>query len=384
MKYIIITIVAISVNALILFMLGNKVLGVGLRLKSLMMCGFCAIFLSLVLPRVIVNFTSLADTIGFFSIIAIILAGFVAYYDDMKETSSASSLSSAMEIEQRSLPKLGYFGENTFGDKRTKVNIEKMRVGLEAENVESTGQLLIDSTADQVNEFRTSETFVASECQLNLELQLEPIAATNQFGESSISKVVAENVETLISPRVMNGEMDQIPTSEEDSMLISKPEVMLYNKVLAPDDSKVIDLVESTKDQSELGPASDSLDDMLECAFSYKEHGQDSSALTTFKCAFELHRDKKIAPFLVIEIANLLKNRGAYDEAIAILTENRNLTGIHENHGLDQDFVNTIAYLRIIKNTLLENHFGYIPIGKIPAEILKKIDDEFHEWRNFL
>ena len=263
MKYIIITVVAISVSAIFIYMFGNKMLG--LRLRSLIMCGLCAIFLSLLVPRIVVNFTSVSSTIALFAVLSIVLAGFVVYYEDKKEIVSAVIASTVIEVEPDALPHIEDLGQHEVEDKKPKVGSDTMDI-----------------------------------------------------------------------------------------------------------------------DKTKLSPAMHSLDDLLECAFSYKEQGTDSLALTTFEYALRLHGDKEIAPLLVIEIAKLLKNKGAYDEAIALLTSSRNLTAIHENRGLDQDFINTIAYLRIIKNTLLENQLGYIPIANIPTEIVKDIDEQFQEWRNFI
>jgi hypothetical protein len=90
-----------------------------------------------------------------------------------------------------------------------------------------------------------------------------------------------------------------------------------------------------------------------------------------------LYRFNEAAPFMAIEIANLLKNKGAYDEAIAVLSDSRSLLALLENKALDQEFVVTIAYLRIVKNTLLEKRVGYMPFTRIPAEISREIDAEF-------
>ena len=371
MKHIIIAVVAISVNVIIMYILGNKI--VGLRLRSLMMCGLCALLLSLVLPPVVVNVTSLAGKIGFYALFAIILAGLVVYYDDMKERRSAVRSSKAMEIGTSVLPELEVFRKSELEDKVTKVGIDTMLVDSVTENMESP--MPYNSPCGQVIEAEPLPTFETSESQLYSELLLEPIIAYRAYGKSSISESPAANVDTIILSEVIDDKLAESSIHEEDSMLISNPEVKLQ---------KNTNVMEIRENQTEFGPTSDSLDDLLECAFSYKERGEDSDALDTFKCALNLYRDKEIAPLLVIEIAKLLKNEGAYDEAITLLIENRNLPGLHENHGLDQDFIHTIAYLRIIKNTLTENNLSYIPISKIPEDIVRKIVDEFHKWRNFI
>lgn len=368
-----------------MYTLGNKVLGVNLRPKSLIMCGFCALLLSLVLPRIIVNFTSIAVTIAFFAVFAIILAGFIVYYDDAEEINSVSNDARIMEIDPDSLSEFEYLYQKACQEDGAKVVVDTTLVDL-VEKQESR-QYLINRPIGENIEAKTSAIIKATEEQLKSEPLLEDPAVVNSIlVESSISNIVVEAVETVISSELVDEKVEDVSIHaihEEDSMSISKGEVILDNNVLVLDNAKSTTLMESGKSQPELGPVSDSLDDLLECAFSYKERGEDSCALATFKYALTLHRDKEIAPFLIIEMANLLKKEGAYDEAITVLTESRNLPVIRENHGLDQDFINTIAYLRIIKNTLVEHHLGCLPIGEIPVEIFKRIDDEFREWRNF-
>ncbi|GMB00798.1 hypothetical protein [Pelosinus sp. IPA-1] len=382
MKYIVITVVAISVNVIIMYTLGNKVLGVKLRPKSLIMCGFCALLLSLVLPRIIVNFTSIAATISFFAVFAIILAGFIVYYDDKEEFDSISSPGQIIEIEPGSLSEFEYLYQKVCLEDGAGVVADTMLVN-RVETKESSRLYLLNSPAGESIEAETAECSKDVEEQLESECLLEPDVVKTTSVESSIAKVIVENIEIAVSPKIIDEVMDDFPTCEEDSSSVSKAEMMPDNKVLVLDNDKNITFEEVEKSQSEVGPASDSLDDLLECAFSYKERGDDACALATFKYALTLHRDKEIAPFLVIEMANLLKKEGSYDDAIAVLTESRNLPAIRENHGLDQDFINTIAYLRIIKNTLAEHHLTCLPIGEIPIEIFKRIDDEFREWRSF-
>jgi tetratricopeptide (TPR) repeat protein len=366
MKYIVITVVAISVNVIIMYTLGNKVLGVKLRPKSLIMCGFCALLLSLVLPRIIVNFTSIAVTIAFFAVFAIILAGFIVYYDGEEELDSISSPGQIIEIEPDSLSEFEYLYQKACLEDEAEVVVDTILVN-RVETKESSKPYLLNSPVGESIEAETPEYSKNTEEQLESEYLLEPDVVKTTSVESSIAKVIVE----------------AFSTCEEDSSSVSKAEMMPDNKVLVLDNDKNTTFEEVEKSQSELGPASDSLDDLLECAFSYKERGDDACALATFKYALTLHRDKEIAPFLVIEMANLLKKEGSYDDAIAVLTESRNLSAIRENHGLDQDFINTIAYLRIIKNTLAEHHLAHLPIGEIPIEIFKGIDDEFREWRSF-
>jgi hypothetical protein len=84
-EYIAITLLAIAATTCLVYLLANKVFGVRLRLKSLVLCAACALFLSLVLPRIVVSFAGLIGTMGFLAVFAVIFAYFVAYYDDPQD-----------------------------------------------------------------------------------------------------------------------------------------------------------------------------------------------------------------------------------------------------------------------------------------------------------
>ena len=124
------------------------------------------------------------------------------------------------------------------------------------------------------------------------------------------------------------------------------------------------------------------LDDLIDFAFVCKETQDYNNAYKSFKKALTLYPNSEAAPFLVVEIGNILKNKGNYDEAIKIFSEGRNLSQTKHDEMMEQEFISTIAYLRITKNILLQNRLGNIPFFEIPTQILNQIDEEFREWRN--
>ncbi|HEY3425602.1 MAG TPA: hypothetical protein VGL27_12455 [Negativicutes bacterium] len=186
---------------------------------------------------------------------------------------------------------------------------------------------------------------------------LMEIPKTGQEAESQLvsSKIIAEALEESSSGKSVTQEF--------------------INEILEEDEEDINKMIQ---------PISDSLDDLMDFAFTQKEQQNFALALSVFRQALELYPDNESAPFLVIEIGNILKNKGAYDEAIKIFTDGRNLLFLHANNMLEQEFVSTVAYLRIIKNILLQNRLGLIPFNSIPTEILEEINAEFREWRNLL
>ncbi|HML34352.1 tetratricopeptide repeat protein [Sporomusa sphaeroides] len=127
---------------------------------------------------------------------------------------------------------------------------------------------------------------------------------------------------------------------------------------------------------------SEELDDLLDFAFISKESHDYTAAFNAFNRALTLYPASEAAPFLTVEIGNILKNRGAYDDAIKVFLDGRNLSQTRQDKMMEQEFISTIAYLRITKNVLVQNRLGDIPFCEIPPHILEQIDEEFREWRN--
>jgi tetratricopeptide (TPR) repeat protein len=167
---------------------------------------------------------------------------------------------------------------------------------------------------------------------------------------------------------------DEEIVMQEESILTPEP------SFLQEADNAIMDCNASTEEFGKL--ESEQLDDLIDFGFSSKEKKDFNTAFSVFSKALTLYPDSQAAPFLVVEIGNILKNRGDYDAAIKVFSDGRNLAQIKQDEMIEQEFISTIAYLRIIKNVLLQNHAGNVPFLKIPPEIIGQIDEEFREWRS--
>ena len=128
-------------------------------------------------------------------------------------------------------------------------------------------------------------------------------------------------------------------------------------------------------------PGLDSLELLMNDAFNQKEKQSYDEALAAFVRALQLFPGSDAAPYIIIEIANILKAKGLYDDAINVFSEGRKLPGLLKNPSLHQEFIDTIAYLRIIKNILVENRLGFVPFSQIPQPVINMIDSEFADWK---
>lgn len=283
MQYIAITIIAIAITIFIVYKIANSLFGLGLKLKPLILCAFCALFISIVLPRIVVGFAGLAGTIGFLAVFAIIFAYFVAYYDEVQDPRVSASTAAVV--------------------------------------------MPIPAIAEEENPF------------------LSPV-------ETDLPDKTQAPLHTEIAATLMPLHQEEQPVAE----------------------------VPYQKDEK---PLPDTLDELLELAFVYKEELDFTLALKCFREALKRFPESEAAPYLVVEVANILRNKGAYDEAINVFAFGRSLPGLQPDSMLAQEFTETIAYLRIVRNTLLERRLGFIPYHKIPGDVCRDIDVEFREWRNF-
>ena len=123
------------------------------------------------------------------------------------------------------------------------------------------------------------------------------------------------------------------------------------------------------------------LDELLEYAFSQKNAKNFSQAIIAFRQIMSLYPGSSSASFAAIEIGNMLKNNGEYDQAIQVFTDAIILPANQDDAGLRQEFKNAAEYVRIIKKVLLERQLGDLPFNLIPHEVLQQIDTEHRNFR---
>lgn len=334
MEYVIIILAAISVTTLIVYKVGSRLTGINLRIRSLALCAICALFISLVLPRIVVGFAGLPATMLFLLFFAIVFAYFIARYDDAEY----------------------HFGKKSPGN---------MLVGKEDtvlplfpkkhEQPERNTDDVVDNKSGSMirqNSVRIDQSNTLSE--------MDNVADPGKIAEGVPEKVTQE----------LSAVKAKYVTDEQADNKTNYAQYNVKDKSMQADTANSLGM-----------DSASSLDELIEKGFMQKEKHNFNQALQLFRHALSLSVEDEAAPFLIVEIGNILKNKGAYDEAIQTFSNGRNLPALHSNHLLEQEFVSTIAFLRIVKNTLLQHRLGFIPYNNIPQAVMKEINDEFREWR---
>ena len=401
------------VTTLFVHQLANRVFGIRLSMKPLALCALFSVCISLILPRIIVGFAGLAGTIGVLAVCAIVFAYFVVCYEEtieakMSAASEQTLMSSFSRLnietadrettsnEGNAAYEGGSVCEQTVGDfdpLENQLAIEHQPIELlqpdipelEADNLVaddtefSSPTIITDEDSDKkLDEDELAESTAVLVSTDELASEHQPIELLQpDIPELEADNFVADDTEfsspTIITDEDSDKKLDEDELAEITAVLPSTDEVVSSNINM----TEVIDPVEkygfSFLDNK-------SLDELLDFAFQQQEEKNFDHALFAFKNILKQFPSSTVAPFAVIEIGNLLKTRGAYDEAIQVFADAKTLPALQTENQFEKEFVNAIAHLRIIKNTLIHRRLGLLPFHQIPATVCEEIDTEFREW----
>ena len=420
MEYTLITTIAIVITTLFVHQLANRILGVRLGIKPLALCGVCSLFLSLILPRIVVGFAGLAGTIGVLAVFAIIFAYFVAYYEDSFQGDSATHV-----IDENSMceqlapiistaPPFSTLAEDmsyitaSHGAVISKHEAREVPIAVAGNVPEPVVEEPVAAEEPVIEELMTEEPvieeFVAEEPVVEELVAVEPVIEELMTEEPVIEEFVAEEpvVEEFVAEEPVVEELVAVePVIEElvteepviEELMTEEPaiEELVAEEPIVNNSSynEVTEVVCTMNQQMPKAfetvlPDTQDLDTLLDYAFSQKENKEYEHALSAFRHILQLFPEDSAAPFITIEIGNILKLLGSYDDAIQVFVDGKTSAALHDEYQFEQEFINTIAYLRIIKNTLIHRRLGLIPYHKIPTDVLEEINAEFREWRNLI
>ena len=95
----------------------------------------------------------------------------------------------------------------------------------------------------------------------------------------------------------------------------------------------------------------DSMDALLDFAFAQTGSGAYELALLAYSTALEQYRNDDYAPFIIIDMVNLYKSQGRYQEAIDCVHNAMDLPAIQESPAYQQNFQNYLAQLKSISHS---------------------------------
>ncbi len=200
-----------------------------------------------------------------------------------------------------------------------------------------------------------------------------------QESSAPVVKVpVSEPVPT--AKKSLPAKATKIATGEETGPVVRKslPPAVLTDTVAAmvKNDMENDHLLKLTAALAKLN----SLDAILDYAYEQKSRHNFSNALFAFRQALRRYETDEYAPFIIIEMGNIYKETGLYEEAIHTYASFMNLPAIAEDAAVKEKFTTTISYLRIVKCVLLKYNSGKIPFHSIPPSYMREIELTFENW----
>ena len=322
MIFIIATTIFFALSFFIIYKLANFI-GLKISIKSLFLCAICSLLINLILPLNIKLFNHSNLSIVF--IIALLSSYFITYYNE-KITSS--------QIDP---------------DEEAFLNTEVLNelLPLKFKTLFSTKKLLTETSSNKDN---------------------EPIIIENLSINNNTTLITEEPViETEVSNEVVE---EPIIETESSNEIIEKP-------VIETDD--IADINENYVLLSDNDVfTTDDMDELVDLATEYKDSSPDKAFKALQKALFN-NQENDYAPFIIIEMTNILKAQGLYAEAIEIYQQALMLNIIKTDSYLLKQFSNTITYLSILKTTLTSYNLPKLPFKEISPEILAIVEKDFAE-----
>ena len=188
------------------------------------------------------------------------------------------------------------------------------------------------------------ETIVETEVTEEPEIMAEVEVAEEP--ETTAEAKVAEEPETTAE-----AEVAEEPETTAEAEVTEEPETTA--------EAEVTEEPETTAEaqQAEEAPVPalpeglDSMDALLDFAFAQTGAGAYELALLAYSTALEQYRNDDYAPFIIIDMVNLYKSQGRYQEAIDCVHNAMDIPAIQESPAYQQNFQNYLAQLKSISHS---------------------------------
>lgn len=187
--------------------------------------------------------------------------------------------------------------------------------------------------------------------------------------DEKITQVTSEPetiVETEVTeePEIMaEAEVAEEPETTAEVEVAEEPEIMAEVEVAEePETTAEAEVTEEPETTAEAQQAEeaplptlpeglDSMDALLDFAFAQTGAGAYELALLAYSTALEQYRNDDYAPFIIIDMVNLYKSQGRYQEAIDCVHNAMDLPAIQESPAYQQNFQNYLAQLKSISHS---------------------------------
>jgi len=305
----------------------------GLSPKMVVRCGITAFVLVLLSTQIVVYVYSIGMVLGLLLVMLILSSSVLVFIDDIPAEGAVDPQIIISTTNNYSIP-----------DEKS-LHIE----GLAATTTDQVGT--VSEHLDTV-----VETDIAKSLDTDITEVVE--AGTNEKMEAEMAEVVEMDIDDAL-------EVDDISEFKNSTDLVEIVNIPVAENV----------------ETNNIAEVEADFDYYLEVGFKAKEDCNYKDAILAFEKAIDLEPDSVTALFVITEICALLKLLGYYDEAIHQMESGRNLALHFGERGMVDQFVEGIAYLRIIKNALMAEGVFSTPYQALPEGIKEKVEEEFRQWK---
>ena len=185
--------------------------------------------------------------------------------------------------------------------------------------------------------------------------------------DNEITQVTSEPetiVEVAEEPEIMTeAEVTEEPETTAEAEVTEEPETTAEAEVTEePETTAEVEVTEEPETTAEVQQAVeaplptlpeglDSMDALLDFGFAQTGAGAYELALLAYSTALEQYRNDDYAPFIIIDMVNLYKSQGRYQEAIDCVHNAMDIPAIQESPAYQQNFQNYLAQLKSISHS---------------------------------
>lgn len=174
----------------------------------------------------------------------------------------------------------------------------------------------------------------------------EEITQVTSKPETIVETEVTEEPETMVE-----AEVAEEPETTAEAEVAEEPEIMAEAEVTEEPEPTAETQQAEEAPLPTLPEGLDSMDALLDFAFAQTGAGAYELALLAYSTALEQYRNDDYAPFIIIDMVNLYKSQGRYQEAIDCVHNAMDIPAIQESPAYQQNFQNYLAQLKSISHS---------------------------------
>lgn len=153
------------------------------------------------------------------------------------------------------------------------------------------------------------------------------------------------------SEEITQADLPKEPNELPETKITKEPETMVEAEVTEEPETTAEAQQAEEAPLPTLPEGLDSMDALLDFAFAQTGAGAYELALLAYSTALEQYRNDDYAPFIIIDMVNLYKSQGRYQEAIDCVHNAMDIPAIQESPAYQQNFQNYLAQLKSISHS---------------------------------